>query len=240
MNPESAMQPNPLAKTRLLFATLLATSLLGACGGGGGDAGTPAPPPPPPVASCTTGNPAPANGNAAPQVTLTVSNGAGVSGDIVLTLDNGRAPLTVANFLAYVNAGFYNGTVIHRHVPNFVLQGGGYAGPLTATGAATLKPTNAAITLEDNRGLCNLNLTVAMARGNEPNTANSQFFINVADNNFLNGTANAPGYAVFGSVTSGATVVAAMRGAACTPAAVASDGCLPVPNITITSARQTR
>ncbi len=231
-----------LSRTRLLFATLASTSLMSACGGGGGDAGSPAPPPPapPPVASCTTGNPPPANGAAAPQVTMTLSNGSGVNGDIVITLDSGRAPATVANFLSYVNAGFYNGTVIHRHVPDFVLQGGGYAGPLTATGLATLKPPNAPIVLEDSNGLCNLSLTLAMARTQEPNTATSQFFINIADNNRLNATSTTRGFAVFGSISAGAPVVTAMRAAACTPAAVASDGCLPVPNITITNARQTR
>ena len=229
-----------MTRTRRLLATLAAASLLSSCGGGGGDAGSSAPPPPP-VASCTSGNPAPANGTAAPQVTMTLSNGAGVSGDIVITLDSGRAPATVANFLAYVNAGFYNGTVIHRHVANFVLQGGGYAGPLTATGTAVEKPpTRAAIALEDNNGLCNLSLTLAMARTGEPNTATSQFFINIADNNNLNGTSTTRGYAVFGSISAGAPVVTAMRAAACTPAAVAIDGCLPVPNITVTSARQTR
>lgn len=228
-----------MIRTRLLFATVAASSLMSACGGGGGNAGGPAPTPPP-VASCTTGNPAPANGTAAPQVTMTMSNGAGVSGDIVVTLDTGRAPATVANFLAYVNAGFYNGTVIHRHTADFVFQGGGYAGPLTATGTATLKPTNAPIVLEDNNGLCNLSLTLAMARTNDPNSATSQFFINIADNNSLNGTSTTRGYAVFGSISAGAPVVTAMRAAACTPAAVAVDGCLPVPNITITNARQTR
>jgi peptidyl-prolyl cis-trans isomerase A (cyclophilin A) len=223
-------------KTCLPLSLTLMTLMLAACGGGGGDAPAPAPPP---VASCTSANPAPANGAAAPRVTMTMSNGAGVNGDIVITLDSGRAPATVANFLAYVDAGFYNGTVIHRHTANFVLQGGGYAAPLTATGAATLKPTNAPITLEDNNGLCNLSLSLSMARTNEPNSATSQFFINLADNANLNGTSTARGYAVFGSITSGAALVTAMRAAACTPAAVAFDGCLPVPNITITSARRT-
>ena len=169
-----------------------------------------------------------------------MSNGAGVSGDVVLTLNATQAPLTTANFLRYVNAGFYNCTVIHRHVTNFVLQGGGYAGPLTATGAATLKTTNAPIVLEDNAGLLNSALTVAMARTGVPDSATSQFFINLVNNTNLDRTATARGYAVFGSVTTGADVVTAMRAAPCTPAAVASDGCLPVPNITITSAVQTR
>ena len=228
----------PQIRSTPLFLSGALVLLLAACGGGGGDAGSAATPP---VTACTTGNPAPANGTAAPQVTMTMNSGAGVSGDIVVTLDSGRAPATVANFLAYVNAGFYDGTVIHRHVANFVLQGGGYAGPLTATGAAVVKPTtSAAIVLEDNNGLCNLSLTLAMARTSDPNSATSQFFINIADNSNLNGTATTRGYAVFGSITAGAPVVTAMRAAACTPAQVAVDGCLPVPNITITSARQTR
>jgi peptidyl-prolyl cis-trans isomerase A (cyclophilin A) len=247
MNPESAMHPNPLAKTRLLFATLMATSLLAACGGGGGDAGTPTPPPPPPPPAavlCTPTNVNPAPAANAPQVTLTLSNGAGVNGDVVLTLDPARAPLTVANFLTYVNAGFYDGTVFHRHAPTFVLQGGGYAGPLTAGGAApTLKATNAPITLEDNGGLSNQCLTIAMARTDAPDSANSQFFLNLNNNTFLDRTAQARGYAVFGSVTSGSNaVLTAAINAPCTAWAgfLGAGECLPSPNITITRARQTR
>lgn len=235
-----------LQRTRLLFATVAMSSLLTACGGGGGDAGSPAPtpaPPPPAAALCTpnTVNPAPAAN--APQVTLTLSNGGAVSGDVVVTLDSARAPVTVANFLAYVNAGFYDGTVFHRHAPGFVLQGGGYTGPLTAGGTLpTLKTTNAPIVLEDNVGLSNQCLTVAMARTGVADSATSQFFVNLANNTFLDRTTTARGYAVFGSVTSGNAVLTAAINASCTPwtALLPVGDCLPSPNITITRARQTR
>jgi cyclophilin family peptidyl-prolyl cis-trans isomerase len=235
-----------MTRTRLLFATLAATSLMSACGGGGGSAGSPAPTPPsppPPAVLCTAGTTNPAPAATAPQVTLTLSNGAGVNGDVVLTLDSARAPITVANYLTYVNAGFYDGTVFHRSSPGFVLQGGGYAGPLTANGTLpTEKPTNPPITLEDNTGLSNICLTVAMARTGVPDSATSQFFVNLANNTGLNGTPTARGYAVFGSVTSGNAVLTAAINATCTtwPAFLPAGDCLPSPNITITRARQTR
>ncbi len=238
-----------MTRTRLLFATVAATALLTACGGGGGGAGSPAPtppsppPPPPPAVLCTPGTTNPAPGATAPQVTLTLSNGASVNGDVVLTLDPTRAPTTVRNFLAYVNAGFYDGTVFHRHAPGFVIQGGGYAGPLTAGGTTpTEKPTNAPITLEDNAGLSNVCLTVAMARTNAPDSATSQFFVNLANNTFLDRTSTARGYAVFGSVTSGNAVLTAAINATCTTWSgfLPAGDCLPSPNITITRARQTR
>lgn len=208
---------------------LAAVVLLTACGGGGGDPGTP---------------PAPA---VQPQVTMVVSNGAGVAGTLVLTLENTRAPVTTANFLAYVNAGFYNGTVIHRNSPGFVLQGGGYAGPV-AVGAAfpAEKTTGAAIVLEDNAGLSNVRYTIAMARERLPDTATAQFFINLADNALLNrrGPSDAErGYAVFGTVTTNTALVDAMAAAPCTawPTFFGNNtDCLPSPNLTITSATQTR
>ena len=188
---------------------------------------------------------------AVPQVTLAVGNGAGVAGSLVLTLEAAKAPITVDNFLAYVNAGFYNGTVIHRNSPDFVLQGGGYASPVVV--GATLpieKATSAPIVLEDNAGLSNLRFTIAMARTTSPNSATSQFFINLADNTFLDrrGPADADrGYAVFGSVTTNTALVDAMAAAPCTswpaffdrPPQVSTD-CLPSPNLVITSATQTR
>ena len=167
-----------------------------------------------------------------------MSNGAGVSGDVVLTLNPAQAPVTTANFLSYVNAGFYNCTVFHRHARDFVLQGGGFAAPVTSTTAfSALKATNPPIALEVGRGLSNVRLTVAMAR-TDPNTATSQFFINLVDNVQLD--TQAGGYAVFGSVTAGADVVTAMRAAPCISAIVSGDSCLPVPNITITAAVQIR
>jgi peptidyl-prolyl cis-trans isomerase A (cyclophilin A) len=209
-----------------------AALLLASCGGGGGSAGTPA-------------------ATALPQVTFAVSNGAGVSGSLVITLESEKAPATVANFLAYVKAGFYNGTVIHRNSPGFVLQGGGYAGPITAVLTASQlqaqhKPTNAPIVLEDGAGLSNLRYTMAMARTGAPDSATSEFFINLVDNtagnrNNLDKTAIARGYAVFGTITAGTELVTAMAAAPCVAAAsLSSPECLPVPNLTITSATQTR
>jgi peptidyl-prolyl cis-trans isomerase A (cyclophilin A) len=221
-------------------------------GGGGGGGKTPPPPPPPPPAafSCTASPPppAPAAGALPPQVTFTVNNGAGVSGDLVITLDPARSPITVANFLTYVNSGFYNCTVVHRNASSpapFVLQGGGYAGPVAVgTTLPTLKTPNANILLEDNNGRSNTRLTVAMARTSVPDSANSQWFINLAANTFLDRTATARGYAVFGEVTTGEALVTAMTGAPCTSWAAffggGSTDCFPNPNLYITSARQTR
>lgn len=179
-----------------------------------------------------------------PQVTLTVSNGTGagaVNGDVVLTLKPVQAPKTVDNFLAYVNSGFFDGTVFHRHSPGFVLQGGGFAVGLNPTQAVPApKPTNPPIELEAGRGLSNLRLTVAMARTSELNSATSQFFINLVDNAFLDSASG--GYAVFGAVTAGEAVVTAMTAAFCTvyPALLPSTDCLPLPNLAIMAARQTR
>jgi cyclophilin family peptidyl-prolyl cis-trans isomerase len=179
-----------------------------------------------------------------PQVTFKISNGAGVNGDLVITLESTKAPITVNNFLAYVKSGFYNGTVIHRNVPNFVLQGGGYAGPLAVSSTApTLKTTNPAIVLEDDKGLLNLQNTLSMARTNAPDSATSQFFINLKNNTNLDRAGANRGYAVFGTITTGADLVATMAAAPCVPwAAVTAGGseCFPVPNITIISATQTR
>jgi peptidyl-prolyl cis-trans isomerase A (cyclophilin A) len=216
--------------------------LMSACGGGGGgDSGGAAPTDP--VCVAVTPPSPPAAGAALPQVTFNFKNGLGVSGDVVITLESARAPATVANFLAYVNAGFYNCTVIHRHAPGFVLQGGGYATALVP-GAAfpTPKATRAPIALEDKTGLSNLRLTVAMARTGVPDSATSEFFINLVDNTALDGTGLTRGYAVFGTITSGADVITAMRSAPCsTWAGFTGPGeCLPSPNVTIMSAAQTR
>jgi cyclophilin family peptidyl-prolyl cis-trans isomerase len=183
---------------------------------------------------------------AQPQVTLTVNNGAGVSGDVVITLEAAKVPTTVDNFLAYVASGFYVDTAFHRVVPGAFLQGGGYARPLDPAGALpVLKVTNAAIVLEDNAGLSNLKYTVAMARTNVFNSATSQFFFNLADNTFLDRTDAQRGYAVFGTVTVGTELVDAMAAAPCSawpeffgegdPTA-----CVPLPNLVITAASQTR
>ena len=125
-------------------------------------------------------------------------------GVITLELDAAKAPKTVANFLNYVNKGHYANTVFHRVIPGFMVQGGGFEPGMKQ------KPTDGEIENEANNGLKNDNYTVAMARTNAPHSASSQFFINVADNGFLNHTApNASGwgYAVFGKVVAGADVV---------------------------------
>ena len=129
-------------------------------------------------------------------------------GDITLTLDAVKAPKTVANFLAYVKSGHYDGTIFHRVIDNFMIQGGGMAPGMKQ------KPTQAEIENEANNGLKNVNGSVAMARTNEPHSASSQFFINVNDNDFLNHTAPTAqgwGYAVFGAVSDGMDVVSAIR-----------------------------
>jgi peptidyl-prolyl cis-trans isomerase A (cyclophilin A) len=185
-----------------------------------------------------------------PQVTLNVSNGATtgagvVDGNLVITLKPAQAPVTVDNFLAYVHNGFYDSTVIHRLSPGFVLQGGGYAADVNPASPVRppLKATNAPIALEDNTGLSNLRLSVAMARTAAPDSATSQFFINLANNIFLDRSTTTRGYAVFGNVTAGAELVDAMAAAPCASMPVLglpAGDCLPFPNLVVLSARQTR
>lgn len=178
-----------------------------------------------------------------PQVTLTISNGAAVAGNLVLTLAPAQAPITVTNFLSYVNSGFYNGTVFHRYSPGFVLQGGGYASGLNPANAVpALKATQPAIALEDSSGLANTVNTVAMARLTTPTaSATSQFFINLRDNTNLRDS-NGRGYAVFGSVTSGSAFVTTLTQAPCSayPLLVGTGECLPFPNLVISSAVQSQ
>ncbi|WP_337877998.1 peptidylprolyl isomerase [Caldimonas sp.] len=124
-------------------------------------------------------------------------------GDIVIQLDAAQAPKTVENFLGYVRAGHYDGTIFHRVIDGFMIQGGGFTPDMVQ------KPTRAPIPLESRNGLSNLRGTIAMARTMDPNSATAQFFINVKDNPFLD-AANAPdrqGYAVFGRVVAGMDVV---------------------------------
>lgn len=128
-------------------------------------------------------------------------------GPITLELYPDQAPKTVANFTDYVRAGQYDGTVFHRVIPGFMAQGGGFTAELSQ------KPVNAPITNEADNGLKNDRGTIAMARTGEPHSATAQFFINVADNGFLNFTAPTRqgwGYAVFGKVTAGMDVVDAI------------------------------
>ncbi|GAB1575252.1 peptidylprolyl isomerase [Bordetella petrii] len=130
-------------------------------------------------------------------------------GEIVITLDAEKAPKTVENFLGYVKSGFYDGTIFHRVIDGFMIQGGGFEPGLKQ------KPTQAPIENEANNGLKNDKYTLAMARTSDPHSATAQFFINVADNDFLNFTAPTPngwGYAVFGKVTEGTDVVDKIKG----------------------------
>lgn len=129
-------------------------------------------------------------------------------GDITLELNAEKAPITVKNFLSYVEDGFYNGTVFHRVIKDFMIQGGGM---VVNKGGLSEKDTKAPITNESNNGLKNDEGTIAMARTNDLNSATSQFFINVTDNSGLNHGGPYGGYAVFGKVTEGMDVVNAIR-----------------------------
>lgn len=126
------------------------------------------------------------------------------SGDILLELDPEKAPKTVENFLKYVDEGFYDNTIFHRVIPNFMIQGGGLNAKMQE------KPTHAPIPNEADNGLKNSRGTIAMARTADPHSATAQFFINHSDNDFLNHTAPTQdgwGYAVFGKVIDGMDVV---------------------------------
>ncbi|MAF18773.1 MAG: hypothetical protein CMH96_05105 [Oceanospirillaceae bacterium] len=129
-------------------------------------------------------------------------------GDITLSLNAEQAPISVANFLSYVDSGFYQQTIFHRVIDNFMIQGGGF------DAAMKQKNTQAAIRNEADNGLLNATGTIAMARTNAPHSATSQFFINVNDNAFLNHrgkNAAGWGYAVFGQVTAGMDVVNSIK-----------------------------
>jgi len=136
---------------------------------------------------------------AAPQVDLHTNLGV-----IRIELDDERAPLSAANFIEYVKSGHYDGTVFHRVIPGFMIQGGGMEPGMKQ------KPTRGEIKNEANNGLKNDKYTLAMARTNAPHSATAQFFINATNNEFLNFKSESPsgwGYAVFGKVVSGAEVV---------------------------------
>ncbi|NBF04215.1 peptidyl-prolyl cis-trans isomerase [Pseudomonas sp. Fl5BN2] len=143
------------------------------------------------------------------QVKLTTNHG-----EIVLELNAEKAPLTVANFIEYVKAGHYENTVFHRVIGNFMVQGGGFE-----PGMKEKKDKRPSIQNEADNGLSNDKYTVAMARTMEPHSASAQFFINVADNSFLNHsgkTVQGWGYAVFGKVIAGTEVVDKIKGVATT------------------------
>lgn len=122
-------------------------------------------------------------------------------GNIEIELFNDKAPISAKNFEDYIKSKFYNGTIFHRVIPGFMVQGGGMTADLTE------KATRPSIQNESSNGLSNKRGTLAMARTNLPHSATSQFFINVVDNNFLDKSANNAGYAVFGQVTKGMDVV---------------------------------
>jgi len=126
-------------------------------------------------------------------------------GDIVLELFADKAPVTVENFLGYVDDKFYDGTIFHRIISSFVIQGGGFTPDMVR------KPTKDPIQNESDNGLGNKRGTIAMARLAAPNSATSQFYINVKDNPNLDMTADKPGYCVFGQVIEGMDVIDAMR-----------------------------
>jgi cyclophilin family peptidyl-prolyl cis-trans isomerase len=140
-------------------------------------------------------------GAANPQVKLETTQGT-----IVIELDAAKAPITVGNFLDYVKSGFYDGTVFHRVIPSFMIQGGGFAANMEQ------KPTREPIVNESANGLVNKRGTVTMARTPDPNSASAQFFINLVDNSFLDKAKaqDGYGYCVFGKVVEGMKVVDAI------------------------------
>ncbi len=165
---------------------------------------------------------------AQPQVTMKTS-----MGDVVFELDPAKAPITVDNFLQYVESGFYVNKIFHRVMKDFVVQGGGFTSDLNQ--APTLSP----IKLEANNGLSNVRGSLAMARTSAPDSATSQFYINVVDNSKgLDAATSPPGYAVFGKVVKGMDVVDAMRQVKVVT--VNSYDSVPVTPIFITSAAQTQ
>jgi len=158
-----------------------------------------------PAAGITQDDPANTGAN---MVTVTMETSKGV---ITLELDKEKAPESVENFVAYAKSGHYDGTIFHRVIPKFMIQGGGFDTDMKQ------KATNPPIKIEADNGLKNIKGTVAMARTSDPNSATSQFFINAKDNDFLNHTAPTPqgwGYAVFGKVTDGMDVVESIENVA--------------------------
>ncbi len=161
------------------------------------------------------------------RVTLETSKG-----NINLELFDDKAPATVANFVQYVKDGFYDGTIFHRVIDNFMIQGGGLEKNMRQ------KQTRAPIENEASNGLCNKLGTVAMARTNDPHSATAQFFINVKNNDFLdhrNQTVQGWGYCVFGEVTGGMDIVNAIKGVATGNAGGMQD--VPVEPVEIISAK---
>jgi cyclophilin family peptidyl-prolyl cis-trans isomerase len=168
-----------------------------------------------------------------PQVTMSTT-----MGTIVVELEPAKVRNTVDNFLAYVNTKFYDGTIFHRVVRNFVAQGGGFTGvaATTLTSKTGLRPP---IVLETNKGLSNLRGTIAMARTSLPDSATSQFYFNTVNNTFLDyASSTSPGYAVFGSVVSGLSVIDTMNGVATRSVGGFAD--VPVTDVVLITALRTR
>jgi peptidyl-prolyl cis-trans isomerase B (cyclophilin B) len=164
-----------------------------------------------------------------PRVLLSTS-----AGEITLELDEKRAPISVQNFLEYVESGQYDGTIFHRVIDGFMVQGGGF------DAAFNKRPTRAPIQNEAHNGLKNLKGTVAMARTSEVNSATCQFFINVANNAFLDHRDNTPqgfGYAVFGQVAAGMEVVDSIKDTATGAKGPFAKDC-PLTDVVIHSARR--
>jgi cyclophilin family peptidyl-prolyl cis-trans isomerase len=167
-----------------------------------------------------------------PRVTLTTT-----MGTVVIELEPAVVQVTADNFLAYANAGFYNGTIFHRVIPGFVVQGGGFTG-VAGTALTAQTGARAAIALETNKGLSNTRGTIAMARTPAPDTATSQFFFNTVNNLELDyQSAASPGYAVFGRIVSDLAVIDAMSAVATRTVGVNAD--VPLTNIVVQTAAQT-
>jgi cyclophilin family peptidyl-prolyl cis-trans isomerase len=186
-----------------------------------------------------------------PIVTMTVSGG-GVNGSIVFNLKGNVAPITVDNFLDYVNAGFYTGLIFHRvaHFNNplvgaeyFVVQGGNYDAVTSGTLPSAVKtPLYNPINFEGTGGN-NVQWTAAMARTQDLNSATSGFFFNVINDSAAFDTSTSPGYAVFADVSSSAAVITQITQATCTslsPSGFTDGSCVPIPNVKITTATQTQ
>ncbi|MCZ8073371.1 MAG: peptidylprolyl isomerase [Paucibacter sp.] len=196
----------------LTAASLGLMALLTACGGGGSGGGdTPAPKPKPnpvttpPTTTCSAAGIAASKASTAAATVCMLTS----KGEIVVELETVKAPITTANFLAYVKSGFYKDTIFHRVVPGFVAQGGGFVSGGTAK-AGALAP----IALENQNGLSNLKYTIAMARTSAVDSATSQFYFNTVDNKSLDyssAVAGKNGYAVFGRIISGKETVDAIN-----------------------------
>lgn len=152
------------------------------------------------------------------------------AGDITLELDSKAAPKTVANFLQYVNEGFYNNTLFHRVIPDFMIQGGGFQAGMVE------KPTRAPVANESSNGKQNKRGAIAMARTQHPDSATAQFFINVVDNAYLDAANGKPGYTVFGTVIKGIDVVDKI--AKVSTGQRGMNGDVPVQDVLIISATQ--